>query len=84
MAISLNLDTKDIVYCVARQVFSCNGDLEDKTMAINDGLAWTTLQRNRVGALIRSGRSIRSIAGEYGRTEVAIVWQAIDNGFTAR
>ena len=84
MAKSLNLDSKDIVYCIARQVFLCSGDLEEKTMAINDGLAWTTLQRNRVGALIRSGRSIRSIAGEYGRTEVAIVWQAIDNGFTAR
>jgi len=84
MANSLNLDSKDIVYCVARRVFSCSGDLEDKTMAINDGLAWTTLQRNRVGALIRSGRSIRSIAEEYGRTEIAIVWQAIDNGFASR
>lgn len=84
MAKSLNLDSKDIVYCIARQVLLCSGDLEDKTMAINDGLAWTTLQRNRVGALIRSGRSIRSIAEEYGRTEIAIVWQAIDNGFTSR
>ena len=82
MAISLNLDTKDIVYCVARQVFSCNGELEDKTIAINDGLPWTTVQRNRVGALIRSGRSIETIADEYGRTELAIVWQAIENGFT--
>jgi len=82
MAISLNLDTKDIVYCVARQVFSCNGELEDKTIAINDGLPWTTVQRNRVGALIRSGRSIKTIADEYGRTELAIVWQAIENGFT--
>jgi len=84
MAKSLNLDSKDIVYCIARQVFLCSGDLEEKTMAINDGLAWTTLQRNRVGALIRSGRSIRSIAEEYGRTEIAIVWQAIDNGFASR
>jgi hypothetical protein len=84
MAKSLNLDSKDIVYCIARQVFLCSGDLEEKTMAINDGLAWTTLQRNRVGALMRSGRSIRSIAEEYGRTEIAIVWQAIDNGFTIR
>jgi hypothetical protein len=82
MAISLNLDTKDIVYCVARQVFSCNGELEDKTIAINDGLSWTTVHRTKAGALIRSGRSIRSIAEEYGRTELAIVWQAIDNGFT--
>ena len=82
MAISLKLDTKDIVYCVARQVFSCNGELEDKTIAINDGLPWTTVQRNRVGALIRSGRSIETIADEYGRTELAIVWQAIENGFT--
>ena len=83
MAKSLNLDSKDIVYCVARQVFSCTGDLEDKSMAINDGLAWTTVHRNRVGALIRSGRNIRSIAEEYGRTEIAIVWQAIDNGFAS-
>jgi hypothetical protein len=73
MAISLNLDTKDIVYCVARQVLSCNGELEDKTIAINDGLPWTTVQRNRVGALIRSGRSIKTIADEYGRTQLAIV-----------
>ena len=82
MAISLNLDAKDIVHAIGRAVFSCEGDLEDKTVAINDGLPWTTVQRNRVGALVRSGRSIKAIADEYGRTQLAIVWQAIENGFT--
>ena len=82
MAISLNLDAKDIVHAIGRAVFSCEGDLEDKTVAINDGLPWTTVQRNRVGSLIRSGRSIKAIADEYGRTQLAIVWQAIENGFT--
>jgi hypothetical protein len=82
MAISLNLDAKDIVHAIGRAAFSCEGDLEDRTVAINDGLPWTTVQRNRVGALIRSGRSIKAIADEYGRTQIAIVWQAIENGFT--
>ena len=82
MAISLNLDAKDIVHAIGRAVFSCEGDLEDKTVAINDGLPWTTVQRNRVGALVRSGRSIKVIADEYGRTQLAIVWQAVENGFT--
>jgi hypothetical protein len=81
MAMKFQVDSKDIAYAIARNVFNCTGELDDIDSAENNGKGWTTVQRNRVGALIRSGKSIPSIATEYGRTQLAIVWQAIDNGF---
>lgn len=84
IAESMRVDSKDVVYGIARNVFSCTGNLEDLKLAPNDGTSWTTLQRNRVGTLIRSGKSIQHIANEYGRTQIAIIWQAIDHGFKRR
>ena len=82
MAITLNVDSKDIACAIARNVFYCQGELEDLDAAENNGKNWTTVQRNRVAALIRQGKSVSTIASQYGRTQLAIVWQAIDNRFT--
>lgn len=84
IATSLKIDSKDVVYAVARRVFCCTGDLEDLSSAENNRRNWTTAQLNRVGALVRQGRPVDQIAREYGRTQLAIVWQCIDNGFAPR
>ena len=84
MAEAMRVDSKDVVHAIAREIFSCSGNLENFSLAPNDGTNWTTVQRNRVGTLIRSGKSIQHIAKEYGRTQIAIVWQAIDHGFKRR
>jgi hypothetical protein len=81
LAVELGVDSKDVVCKIAREAFDCRGDLGEVSLAANDRKAWTTNSRNRAGKMINEGVAISAIAQEYGRTQMAIVWQAIDNRF---
>lgn len=81
IALRLNVDSKDVVYGIARHAFGCQGELEDLSHASNNGKNWGTSQKKRIGELLAAGLTVEEIALEFERTQLAIVWQAIDNGF---
>jgi hypothetical protein len=81
IATAMTVDSKDVVFCVARNVFSCQGNLEDTSIAQNDKKKWQTIQKTQVGELIMAGTPIKDLANKFGRTQLAIVWQYIDNGY---
>ena len=81
IATAMTVDSKDVVFGIARNVFSCQGDLEDTSFARNDKKKWQTIQKTQVGELIRAGTPIKNVAEKFGRTQLAIVWQFIDNGY---
>ena len=80
LAIRMNMDAKDIVYRIARVEFQCNGDLEDLSLAPNHGRSWLSGDREKLKTGIEQGKSIKEIGFALGRTQLAIVWQAIDRG----
>ena len=80
LAIRMNMDAKDIVYRIARVEFQCRGDLEDLSLAPNHGRSWLSGDKEKLKTGIEQGKSIKEIGFALGRTQLAIVWQAIDRG----
>jgi uncharacterized coiled-coil protein SlyX len=82
LAMRMNMDAKDIVYRIARVAFQCEGDLEDLSLAPNHGRSWLSRDKEKLKTGIEQGKSIKEIGFALGRTQLAIVWQAIDRGIS--
>lgn len=78
IAIHLRVDARDVVYGLAREIFDCEGDLEDLKMAPNDGKKWLPTDHKKLIELFASGVSIERIAFRMGRTQLAVVWRLLD------
>lgn len=79
IAIQLRVDARDVVYGLAREIFACDGDLEDLKIAPNDGKRWLPADHRKLLELSSSGLPIERIAFRMGRTQLAIVWRLLDH-----
>lgn len=79
IAIQLRVDARDVVYGLAREIFACDGDLEDIKSAPNDGKRWLPTDHRKLLELHLAGLPIQRIAFRMGRTQLAIVWRLLDN-----
>lgn len=80
MATTLGVDSKDVVYKIARVVYGCTGELEEKSEAAKDGERWTKPDDARLQTYFRAGNSILRIAQRLERTQLAIVWRLTEHG----
>jgi hypothetical protein len=76
----LQVDSRDVVFKIARHVFRCRGELDDKESAPNDGRRWSQEHREKLRALLGEGLPVSKVAAKFGRTQLAVVWQVIDLG----
>ena len=79
IAVSMNIDQKDVAHRATRLYSDEWGDLDNKAKAPFDGTTWTKSQKAQFDELVSAGKSISSIAEALGRTKIAIGWRMIDN-----
>jgi hypothetical protein len=79
IAISMNLDQKDIAHKLARLAFGAKGDLELIDQAPKNGTRWTPDQSRRLETHFKAGKSLQQMAATLGRTQIALAWRLLDD-----
>ena len=79
IAISMNLDQKDIAHKLARLAFGAKGNLELIDQAPKNGTRWTPDQSRRLETHFKAGKSLKQMAATLGRTQIAVAWRLLDD-----
>ena len=78
IAIKMRIDKKDVVYKLTRLNFGASGELEDLSMAPNDGKTWNKQDSNKLLEMNSAGITLNGMAKTLGRTKLAIGWRLAD------
>ncbi|TFD05531.1 sigma-70 family RNA polymerase sigma factor [Cryobacterium sp. TMT1-66-1] len=79
IAHDLGVDDRVVAIRLTRVLLDGTGDLDDETTAPRHGIPYTPDERTRILLSYGQGHSFMRIAGDLGRTPLAIAWQLFDS-----
>ncbi len=75
IALSMQIDHKDVICRLTREYFAFQGNLDDTAAAPNHGLRWTADEHQELLKRLEGGATLDSLMESFGRTGLALGWR---------